>query len=259
MGGPGILFVQESHQERWIRFYRVNVHEKNSEPELISNVSVRGEISRIAINPGSHENRVCWIKENGEVFRSYEDHLRQVSQEAFFRGFTAPKDIRQLFIDWSGENSGDPWRERHFIYLLDANGLLWAVNTMTEQAERWNERIVVPPEAQNVSLSFRDREYPVLYVDAQRKPVRVNARTGLSQVYQDVIIDAWFIPDEGNGTICEIEGGTGLVLYDTVGNKIPVNTQLDGLDIVSPVLVNGVLYFGVIDAETIRTNGKALL
>ncbi len=260
MGGPGIIFVQESHPEDWIKFYKIELGGQNSSPVLISNVSVRGENKIITIDPTSLTNRAYWAKETGDLIRSYEDTLHQVSSESYFKNFKFPIGTKQIFLDWWGwsYNQKDIWRKNHFIYFLDQSGNIWAVNNATEKEERWNSNIVIPSYATDVHLLFNNPEYPVIYVGADRKPTRINARTGREQTYLDVIIEKIMIPDEITGNIYEIEDGIGLVYYDNSGNKIIMNTNILNQNIVAPRIINGIMYFGISETEDIKTRGKTL-
>jgi hypothetical protein len=260
MGGSGVLFVQESHSEEWIRFYRLDTNMQDSSPSLISNVSLRGEINKSAINPAGQQNRVYWVNSENKIYRSYEDSLKNVSQEAFFKNFIIPPEANKIFIDWlfAQQRRTNEWRTNHFVYYTDTAGAIWAINTNTEVAERWNENITIPSYAKDVYISS-DEEYPVMYIGKDNKPTRVNARTGFEQVYVNVTINGTMILDEISGEIYEFRDDSGLIRYDTVGNKRIVSTKILDYNVVSPTIVNGVIYFGDKKTETIKTNGKALL
>ncbi|MEZ7821020.1 MAG: hypothetical protein QMB51_01790 [Patescibacteria group bacterium] len=260
MGGSGVLFVQESHKEDWIKFYTLNTNVHNDSPSLISNVSLRGEIDKLAINPMDQDNRVYWINSENMIYRSYEDSLKSVSQEAFFKNFIAPSNANKIFIDWlfAEQRQENKWRENHFVYYIDSAGAIWAINTNTEAVERWNENITIPSYAKDVYI-LQNGEYPVMYVGKDNKPTRINARTGLEQVYVNVTINGTMILDEITGEIYELQDGNGLIRYDNVGNKRIVSTNILDYNVVSPTIINGVIYFGDKESETIKTNGKALL
>lgn len=260
MGGSGVLFVQESHNEEWIRFYRLDTNMQDSSPSIISNVSVRGEINKSAINPASQQNRVYWVNSENKIYRSYEDSLKNVSQEAFFKNFIIPPEANKIYIDWlfAQQRRENEWRESHFVYYTDTAGFIWAINTNTEIAERWNENITIPSYAKDVYISS-DEEYPVMYIGKDNKPTRVNARTGFEQVYINVTINGTMILDEISGEIYELRYDSGLIRYDTVGNKRIVSTKILDYNVVSPTIINGVIYFGDKKTEVIKTNGKALL
>lgn len=259
MGGPGVIFVQESHEEQWIKFYKIDTKVKNSPAILISNVSLKDGIERLAIHPMSLKNRAYWLRNTNEFFRSYEDSEKNVSNEAYFKSFLAPDGVNQIFIDWKTNDRSSQWRKDHFIYFIDGENALWGINNKTEKAERWMENVKIPFGSKDIYLLFEQEEYPVIYVGADQKPTRINSRTGNEQVYLEVIIENKMIPDEITGNIYEIEDEVGLVQYDDYGNKNYVNRNVLNYKIVAPLIINGVLYFGAIETDIVKTRGKSLL
>ena len=255
MGGPGIVFTQESHQENWISFYSFDPRHGNSKISLISNVSMSGDFHNMVIDPINHANRVYYEKGDSNLYRSYEDFARNIQPEKYFKYFKFPRNVRQIFVDWSSNETNDRWRKDHFISFLDDQGQIWTVDNKIEMAQRLWDNIVIPPDATSIYILFNNPEYPVMY-KLNGKPVRVNARTGEQQVFLDVVLENMIV-DETNGDVYDIRKGN-FIRYNNQGQEVYLTNFVGSEHIVFPKIVKGVLYFGFNKEETVRTNGKAL-
>jgi len=258
------LYQEEANTEKWTRIYRLDTTSKNSIPVLISNFSLRGEIIRTAINPISKENRVIWVKDNNEIYRSFEDKAKNIDadQEPYFKNFALSSNTKQIYINWmTSNNRFDQWQKDHFIFYLESDGTLWTVDNETETSERWNENITLPididPASINISHNEKD-EYPVIYKNSVGKPTRINGRTGFHQIYADVTIPGTMLIDEVTGEMYEIRESIGIIHYNTSGSHALVNANLQDYNIIAPRMVNGSLYYGLITTEVNKTKGRVL-
>lgn len=256
------LYQEETNTEKWTETYRLDITSKNSIPVSISNFLLRGEFKRTAINPINKENRIVWVKDNNEIYRSFEDNANNVKQEPYFKNFALSSNTKQIYINWmTSNNRFDQWQKDHFIFYLESDGTLWTVNNKTETSERWNENITLPIDIDqnSINISHNDKdEYPVRYKNAVGKPTRVNGRTGFHQIYMEITIPGIMLIDETTGEMYEIRDDIGIIHYNTDGSSALINANLQGYDIIAPRIVNGSLYYGLITTEVNKTKGRVL-
>lgn len=254
----GVFYQENTENQDWIRFYTLTPRSNNSELELNSNFSLSGNYKMIAIDPRTKTNRAYWVRPDYKIYRSYEDSSKQVSAEQYYKNFKLPENVIQIFIDWSGRTK-DKWRSEHFIYFITDDGKIWAINDKTETAERAWENITIPASAVNVSLVFNNEEYPVVY-KRNKKPIRVNMRTGLEQVILDINVSDEFLIDQKTGAFYEINSTDGLILYLNNGERMIVDTKIIPLcdKIIAPTIINGFLFFGINENEEVVTGRNYL-
>lgn len=247
----GVFYQENTENQDWIRFYKLPVQSDIKELNLISNVSLKGIYkNKIAINPVTETNRIYWVKTNNQLFRSYEDTMKNVSQEAYFRNFQFPTNTTQIFIDWK-EKAKKGLKTIYFVYYISDNKI-WKINNKTEQAELAYENIIIPIDATNINIIFEEREYPIIY-KKNKKPVRINSRTGQEQIFLDITIEGDLYIDQNNNSIYEINSEKGIISYNKNGNGKIINTSIMDYykKLVSPTIINGILFFGINETEEI--------